>query len=1125
MPPSSDASLAQIQKSAADGKLIAVVGTGVSVALTDGKNKALSWKGLIEGGFEFGVRKGKITDQQKTFWNNQLQSEDIDDVLGAAEFVTRKLGAPKGELYARWLQSTFQNATAAAGGMANAIRAIYAANVPICTLNYDLLLEQTIGAPGITLLDVPKVTSWIRRENRAILHLHGQWETPESCILGIRDYETTISNEIRDLIQRNLSTFNHLLFIGCGDTFSDPNFSTLISWLRRNIKLAAPQHYALVTSTEAAKRHSDETWHGFVEPVSYGSEYRDLPEFLLKQFPTKVSGRATKKSTARSSTSRSKREKVLEEYRAFLLRDCGQMTIEGMRADIDTAQRKFDLERLFVPIQVSQTPPDFAATDPDGEQKLLKWLEKNGRPLPFGAVLLKNRRIALLALPGGGKSLLLKRLAVAYADPSRQKGSDDALPDLPLMPVLIRCREWREHICRPILSLLQNMPTITGQASLRDLSEALVPLLKKGSVLLLVDGLDEIHNDADRATFVDNLEAFLAQYKSVRLVVTSREAGFGLVAPPISRFCSRWRLAPLSPDAIRKLCDHWHRLMTGDIPESLAEGLDVAKRILSNDALHRLAENPLLLTMLLVVKHGAGRLPPDRVSLYDRAVEVLLDTWNIKGHDALNLKEAVPQLACVAFELMRRGRQTATENTLLAILEEARESLPQIRRYAKDTPHDFLKRVELRSSLLVEAGHQLEGAKTVPFYQFRHLTFQEHLAAVAAAEGHYIGYQKNDTVLSPLLPHLASEEWKEVIPMAAVLARKQAEPLLNALVLQATRIQETFLQGKEWSGREGWMRGKLPGPVSRLVQALAEEAQAASETITHALQLIAFFARGCDSRENWQQLVRGPYGAELLHQCWNAYANFEWPAETWIRNSLACFSAYARSFSYWASDVGQREIVDKLGSDNTEELDCNLLTIAGWYWTSGRRPDGLIEPHAPMSDFTPLKQIEARISSDQRSTWIAASWAWALTRQELGRRKLDRDPPDTTVLDLMLRRWISQQDATGITTFALSTTLGMPRASWTPILKDSEKTYIREMDTVKGLNRRPEDAAVAVLIAFHSEGILIEKELVGRMERLYDRPAWQRSIEAMLGQFPEGITLLQQRKERANRLTSADPHD
>jgi hypothetical protein len=98
-------------------------------------------------------------------------------------------------------------------------------------------------------------------------------------------------------------------------------------------------------------------------------------------------------------------------------------------------------------------------------------------------------------------------------------------------------------------------------------------------------------------------------------------------------------------------------------------------QLLENQSLRRLAENPLLLTMLLVVNHGVGRLPPDR-SLYGRAVEVLLDTWNIKGHESLNPKEAVPQLAYVAFQLMRVGKQTATGEELLSLLKQARE--PQL---------------------------------------------------------------------------------------------------------------------------------------------------------------------------------------------------------------------------------------------------------------------------------------------------------------------------------------------------------------------------------------------------------------------------------------------------------------
>ena len=256
--------------------------------------------------------------------------------------------------------------------------------------------------------------------------------------------------------------------------------------------------------------------------------------------------------------------------------------------------------------------------------------------------------------------------------------------------------------------------------------------------------------------------------------------------------------------------------MTGDTPAAITEGQEVAQTLLRNGSLRRLAENPLLLTMLLVVKHGAGGLPPDRVSLYGRAVDVLLDTWNIKGHDPLNAKEAVPQLAYVAFQLMCAGKQTATEKELLGLLEEAREKHPNIKRYAKDSPHDFLKRVELRSSLLLEVGHQMEGGRIVPFYQFRHLTFQEYLAAVAVTEGHYQQFHQGDTVLTPLLSHLLAEEWKEVIPMAAVLARKRAEPLLVELISAGKSARSAAEAGNVVEDEVVSTDKKLDGAAGRL---------------------------------------------------------------------------------------------------------------------------------------------------------------------------------------------------------------------------------------------------------------------------------------------------------------------
>lgn len=1095
-----DAAISQIRSSANNRQLVIVAGTGVSLALTGAKNHNLSWKGLVESGFEYGLAKGKISPEQNRDWRPQLNSVDLDDLLSAAEFMGRKLDAPNGILYARWLEAVFKDAKPEEKGMANAIHALSAADIPISTLNYDLLLERVTGLHSINLPETGRVTAWMRREEKGILHLHGTWDAPSTCILGIRDYETTLHNEVRDLIQRALTSFGRLLFVGCGDTFADPNFSALLRWLKNLIKTGAPQHYALVNASDEERRHTDTIWQGFVEPLSYGKLQTDLPAFLLDLFPTKRAPSTSLKHRVRSkasSISSARRERIIADYRAFLINDCGQMTIEGVRADMDTAQRRFDLERLFVPLRLLAIPPEISTADPDRNQKLRKWQEANREPANFGDVFKKERRIALLALPGGGKTLLLKRLAVAYADPRRRTKSGDALPDLELLPVLIRCREWKEHIRRPIPILLQSIANITGQLSLTELWDALQPILKKGQVLLLVDGLDEIHNDADRATFVDNLESFLHEHKLVRLVVTSREAGFSLVAPPLTRFCEKWKIAPLEADTIRLLCGYWHSLMVGDTNISASESREVSERIIQNDALQRLAENPLLLTMLLVVKHGAGRLPPDRVSLYDRAVEVLLDTWNIKGHEPLNLKEAVPQLACVAFQLMLLGRQTATEKELLAILDEAREKVDQIRRYAKDTPSEFLKRVELRSSLLVEAGHQLEGSRTVPFYQFRHLTFQEHLAAVAAAEGHYIGYQKDDTVLTPLKDHLFLERWKEVVPMAAVLARKQAEPLIAALVREGASLRERLERNDLRLGASGWEPQKLPPAVSRLTQCLAEEAEASPEILKSALQIIALFARGCQSPDNWLQLVRGPYGEDLLHEAWLLYEPMKWPKESWVRNTIAVIAANRRTTVEWESDQARRDLIDALNSDNIETIGCALLAVAGFYWGGLARARGLLgigEIEKAVS-WVPLRLLEQQTLREEECLWHSAIWAFALSwKNRRGAFSANMVPP-RPVLDRLLQRWLNadQKEYFRIAAFALSTLTGIERDAWAPDLDSEQRELVRRAGSIAPKNESSSEDenyeyCAALFVGYHARTVWTDAELASKFAAMKQVP-------------------------------------
>lgn len=283
--------IARLIDSGRCGDLVVIIGTGVSIALTNGTNSNLTWKGLIENGLAYGLERGKINADQAASYKAHLSSIDLDDLLTAAEFMGRKLDAPDGLLYARWLEKVFEHVTPINKEMERAIKAIRDLGIRLCTLNYDSLLEDVTTLPKINISETKKVVKWMLNGSSAgILHLHGSWEAPSTCILGIRDYESTLNDDVRGLIQRSLSSFKHLLFIGCGDTFADPNFSALIKWLNEKIKTGAPQHYALVREDEVAARHADQTWHGFVEPVSYGAGHNDLPAFILKLFPPLIKG-------------------------------------------------------------------------------------------------------------------------------------------------------------------------------------------------------------------------------------------------------------------------------------------------------------------------------------------------------------------------------------------------------------------------------------------------------------------------------------------------------------------------------------------------------------------------------------------------------------------------------------------------------------------------------------------------------------------------------------------------------------------------------------------------------------------------------------------------------------------
>lgn len=264
---------------------ILVVGTGLSQALTEGQYPQLGWLGLIRSGFRYAVDIGKIPAATAEKWRTHLDdSPTTEEILHIAGFLSARLSDDGGFDYTAWLKKEFSEIKIHDQAFANTIKALSDAGVKICTLNYDSVLEQVTGLLPLCMTEPDEVIEWFRGERQGILHLHGHWKRPETCILSSQDYQATIQSSTRIFLQHHLTVFEKLVFVGCGGTFEDPNFEKTLTWLREELKSSNLSTFALVRDEEVPTRRADAAWKNIVEPIGFGANHAALGPFLDNLF-------------------------------------------------------------------------------------------------------------------------------------------------------------------------------------------------------------------------------------------------------------------------------------------------------------------------------------------------------------------------------------------------------------------------------------------------------------------------------------------------------------------------------------------------------------------------------------------------------------------------------------------------------------------------------------------------------------------------------------------------------------------------------------------------------------------------------------------------------------------------
>jgi tetratricopeptide (TPR) repeat protein len=274
----SETLLTDLKESIERKQALFIVGTGVSMGATNNADCA-SWTGLLKHGCE---RCSDLYASRLPFgWAERVQGEMgsgyLEELLSAAEKISRELGAPSSGEWSRWLRESIGPLKAERCEVLEALRDL---NVPLATTNYDSLLSEVTGLPPVTWTEPRKVDQVLRGNAPGILHLHGHWDKPESVVLGIRSYEQVLGNEHAQTIQKALILMKTIVFVGFGAGLQDPNFGALLEWTGRVFAGSEYRRFRPVRDSELVAVQKEHPKEQRLFALSYGSRHEDLSGFL-----------------------------------------------------------------------------------------------------------------------------------------------------------------------------------------------------------------------------------------------------------------------------------------------------------------------------------------------------------------------------------------------------------------------------------------------------------------------------------------------------------------------------------------------------------------------------------------------------------------------------------------------------------------------------------------------------------------------------------------------------------------------------------------------------------------------------------------------------------------------------
>lgn len=409
--------------------------------------------------------------------------------------------------------------------------------------------------------------------------------------------------------------------------------------------------------------------------------------------------------------------------------------------------------------------------------------------------------VLVIGDPGAGKTCFVKNEILAYCDRA-----------LPRMEELIPSDDWySNHI--PVMLMLSELAgekdleekglsaiasRLLSRRGISFSADELALYSKKGKIAWFFDGLDEVVSVERRAAIVQQINELVVQSFSSgnRVVVTSRPAAINVV-----NFLSalhKLEIQGLSEDNIRALAERVLNLKLVDSPDGVVvddksgtkpKKNEVIEKLLadcrSNPGVARLAQNPLLLTLLILIYSNSGAPSAKRHRIYEQAIQTLATVRGRElGHSkvsALSAEDLRDRLGAVAVSVYKKtSGLLPTRDEVCRVVKQAM-TRSRGEEVSPKEANEFVQKVAESTGLIAIESRvgQPDGEAIITFM---HHSFLEYFAAIGLS-------RELDTI--DICDLVSQPRWHEVLTLLAGVIGENADitPILKKIL--ATRRDES----------------------------------------------------------------------------------------------------------------------------------------------------------------------------------------------------------------------------------------------------------------------------------------------------------------------------------------------